>query len=79
MIYDLITFALSVGVFFIITYVADSKEEWQVKATFYFCKIIYGLLSFPFLIFAVPLMDNILTRSRPTAYDKYIFQKFLIL
>mmetsp|Transcript_12823 Transcript_12823/g.10954 ORF Transcript_12823/g.10954 Transcript_12823/m.10954 type:complete len:86 (-) Transcript_12823:205-462(-) len=29
----------------------------------------YGLLSIPFLIYAVPPMELLLTRSRATAYD----------
>jgi hypothetical protein len=73
LIYDIITFAISVGVFLAIYFGGESQQEWQIKTTFYFCKVIYGLLSFPFLIFAVPGMQLILTRSRPTAYDKYNF------
>lgn len=34
-------------------------------------KIFYGLLSFPFLIFALGPLADILTKSKPTAYDKY--------
>ena len=37
----------------------------------YMAKVFYGLLSFPFLIFAFGPLQDILTKSRPTAYDKY--------
>ena len=37
----------------------------------YMAKIFYGLLSFPFLIFALGPLQDILTKSRPTAYDKH--------
>ena len=39
----------------------------------------YGLLSFPFLIFSVPLLNTILTKSRPTGYDKFFLFINLIL
>lgn len=70
LIYDIITFGISVGVFLLVHFVGHSQEEWQIKSNFYFSKIIYGLLSFPFLIFAVPGVPLILTRSRETAYDE---------
>lgn len=70
MVYDLIVFLLTLAVFFLIQYVGEAKEDWQIRHTFYFCKIMYGLLSFPFLIFALPPMELLLTRSRGTAYNK---------
>lgn len=36
----------------------------------FFSKWIYGMLSFPFIIFNIPIFLNVLTRSRPTCYDK---------
>jgi len=32
-------------------------------------KTIYGLLSFPFLVFSLPFIELVLTKSRATAYD----------
>lgn len=29
------------------------------------------MLGFPFLLFSIPLVKNLLSRARPTAYDKY--------
>lgn len=35
----------------------------------YLAKTIYGLLSFPFLVFRIPGLTWILTRSHGTGYD----------
>lgn len=37
----------------------------------YFCKCIYGLLSFPHMIFFVPFFVKLLTAAIPTGYDRY--------
>lgn len=34
-----------------------------------FSRWLYGILSFPFLIFNVPIFLNLLTHSKSTAYD----------
>lgn len=34
-------------------------------------KTIYGMLSFPFMVFMVPSVTYLLTKSRSTAYDTY--------
>eukprot|EP01017_Pseudomicrothorax_dubius_P008976 TRINITY_DN12990_c0_g1_i1.p1 TRINITY_DN12990_c0_g1~~TRINITY_DN12990_c0_g1_i1.p1 ORF type:complete len:524 (-),score=100.14 TRINITY_DN12990_c0_g1_i1:34-1605(-) len=70
MIYDIVTFIICVAGFFVITFVQDAKEEFQLKTTIFAMKMLYGILSFPFLIFLVPLLDQLLTRSRPTAYTR---------
>jgi len=38
--------------------------------TLYYMKMVYGLLSFPFLIFRLPLLGRGLVRALPTAYDQ---------
>jgi len=70
MFYDLITFLASVAIFLLCVFVGHATYDWQVKATYYFAKIIYGMLSLPWLVFALPMIPTVLTRSRPTAYDK---------
>lgn len=37
----------------------------------YLCKTIYGILSFPFLIFLLPGFTWVLTRSHGTGYTPY--------
>ena len=51
-----------------------SKEEihdYQVKESIFYFKSIFGLLSFPFLIFNIPFLVQVLTKSRPTGYTEY--------
>jgi hypothetical protein len=40
-------------------------------ANVFISQFIYGILSFPFLIFLIPGFKQILTKSRPTAYDRF--------
>lgn len=43
---------------------------WQFRATCYFAKTLYGLLSFPFLLFVLPPLNAVLTHARPIAYNQ---------
>lgn len=40
------------------------------KSTMYLVKTIYGILSFPFLIYNIPGLTWVLTRSHGTGYDR---------
>jgi len=75
MCYDFLTFLLALAVFIICVYYEGwtSKNPpalWQINTTYYFCKIAYGILSAPWFLFALPVLGQILTKSRATAYDK---------
>lgn len=37
----------------------------------YLTKTVYGLLSFPFIVFIFPFITLLLTKSRDTGFDKY--------
>lgn len=50
--------------------VVRKSHEWELKTTFFFCKVIYGLLSFPWLLFQLPLAKQLFTHAKPTAYNK---------
>jgi len=43
---------------------------WQVQATLYWIRTLYGLLAFPFVVFKLPLMGGLLTRAKQTGYDQ---------
>ena len=45
-------------------------EDWMFFLSLYYLKASYALLSFPFLLFAVPVLDVVLTHAKPTGYDK---------
>ena len=44
--------------------------DWRIRCTLYFLKVVIALLAFPFLIFAMPLMQIWLTHVRHTGYDQ---------
>eukprot|EP00163_Fabomonas_tropica_P034162 TRINITY_DN933_c0_g1_i1.p1 TRINITY_DN933_c0_g1~~TRINITY_DN933_c0_g1_i1.p1 ORF type:complete len:364 (+),score=80.55 TRINITY_DN933_c0_g1_i1:916-2007(+) len=46
------------------------RNEWRVKADLYWMRTIYGLLSFPFFFFKMPVMSSILTHAKPTGYNR---------
>eukprot|EP01017_Pseudomicrothorax_dubius_P032822 TRINITY_DN4336_c0_g3_i1.p1 TRINITY_DN4336_c0_g3~~TRINITY_DN4336_c0_g3_i1.p1 ORF type:complete len:351 (-),score=43.27 TRINITY_DN4336_c0_g3_i1:61-1113(-) len=70
MIYDLFTFLLSVGSFFAVYFLLHLSQEFQVKATIFAVKLIYGMLSFPFLLFMLPYLGRVLSRAQPTGYTQ---------
>lgn len=45
--------------------------EWQFKADLYFLTAAYGILSFPFLLFSLPLVSTLLLHIQPTAYNRW--------
>lgn len=49
-----------------------SVEEppWMLWTCAYYFRLIYSVLSFPFLIFLVPIVGPSLHHAKPTAYDK---------
>ena len=70
-VYDIFMFIGVCVCFLVITPLFFGQDsDWKMKGNLYWAQFVYGLLSFPFLIFAVPLCPNILTKARPTAYDR---------
>jgi len=49
---------------------AGHDFHWQFRATLYWTKTTYGLLSLPFLAFVVPPFNSIFTHAVPTGYDQ---------
>ncbi|KAI9913973.1 hypothetical protein PsorP6_005535 [Peronosclerospora sorghi] len=45
-------------------------ELWQRQALFYWIRTTYGLLSFPFLIFKVPVIATVLMHTRQMGYNE---------
>jgi hypothetical protein len=45
-------------------------ESWQVKALFYWIRSAYGLLSFPFVIFKVPILASVLMHTKRMGYNE---------
>lgn len=73
MIIDFFCFGIAIALFFITTGYMNidfSKRIEDARPFLFFTKIVYGLLSFPFLMFAIGPIANLLTKSKPTAYDK---------
>ena len=44
--------------------------DWIFWTVLYYSKMVYGLLSFPFLLFVTPMVGPALHRARATAYDE---------
>ncbi|KAG7397056.1 hypothetical protein PHYBOEH_001334 [Phytophthora boehmeriae] len=45
-------------------------ESWQRQALFYWIRTAYGLVSFPFLIFKIPVLANVLMHTRQMGYNE---------
>ncbi len=77
MLWDIFAFGVAAAVY-VTTIIAmkpyadlsTHQMETSGNPYLYFAYIIYGLLSFPFLLFAIGPVSNLLTKSRPTAYDR---------
>jgi len=80
--YDMVAFALSLATYVPIYMVksGESQDEnrrhpqqalLHAKETVYWCRILYSLLSLPFVLFAVPLCGRVLTHSVYTGYNEF--------
>jgi hypothetical protein len=45
-------------------------ESWQRQALFYWIRTAYGLFSFPFLVFKIPVLANVLMHTRQMGYNE---------
>lgn len=77
--YDVFTFTLSavtlaaaiVGTCDTKKSIAELAEDPQLKACVFWCKVLYALLSFPFLLFVVPVLTTVLTHCDQTGYNEH--------
>jgi hypothetical protein len=72
---DAAIFLIAVVFFILAAFIFRSKSitqhgfsEWQFSADLYWGRTIYGLLSFPFILFKIPGLSLILTHAKPTGY-----------
>lgn len=49
---------------------AFSKREWLFREDVFWLKTLYGLSSFPFVIFLLPVISGVLLHTRPTGYNR---------
>mmetsp|Transcript_168293 Transcript_168293/g.540682 ORF Transcript_168293/g.540682 Transcript_168293/m.540682 type:complete len:478 (+) Transcript_168293:98-1531(+) len=70
--YDLVTFLICSGiiVFAVTTRPNYDYDDWTVHQTIFASQVLYGLLSMPFFLFTLPVLQRLLTHSLPTAYDR---------
>ena len=71
MIWELIITIVSVGMFISLLVPLKQDEETDLVATVNLLKVVYGLLSFPFMIFVIPIVTTIMTKTKATKYDRY--------
>jgi len=78
LIYDLVMFCLVCLSFFIYAQLnsiapwSDDYEdqEWRLQAAFVYFKIIYGMLSLPFILFVIPVVFVLFTHAKTTGYTR---------
>lgn len=44
-------------------------DNWQFRANMFWMQVLYSLLSFPFVIFQIPIVFSVLTHAKPTGYS----------
>jgi hypothetical protein len=84
LLYDLFTFILCMGLvaFAVFKNYLDATSQpdfsewdtwsnWKLGMTLFWCKALYGLLSFPFAILKIPGLKILVSHSRPTGYNRF--------
>jgi len=44
------------------------ERNWRLTQTLWWCKVLYGVLAIPFVIFKIPVLFTLLTHAKPTGY-----------
>eukprot|EP00924_Labyrinthula_sp_SR-Ha-C_P005795 maker-scaffold_14-snap-gene-5.67-mRNA-1 protein AED:0.36 eAED:0.38 QI:0/0/0/0.75/1/1/4/0/594 len=47
-----------------------SEDSFKANTSYYWVRTIYGLLSFPFVVFKLPVLGGLLTAAKPTGYNQ---------
>ena len=71
--FDTLIFLLAAGLVGITVAVKGAavlEADWKFRQLLYWSKVMYGLLSTPYLLFSLPLATRLITHARPTGYDK---------
>lgn len=72
LIYDTLMLLLSIGVGLLCYFFLYDQPRIQLAGDIvYFGRTIYGLLSFPFSIFAISFFVRLMTTAVPTGYDRH--------
>jgi hypothetical protein len=48
-------------------------KRWQAASLLYWVQCLYGMLSFPFVLFKIPIIRQVLTHTSPVGYDQLGF------
>jgi hypothetical protein len=63
---------VSAAVFAVLFLILRNVNDFvSMRSSIFLVKCIYGLLSFPFIIFAIPQLTVLLSKTRETKYNKY--------
>lgn len=82
LIYDIITFVICLSIGLWATFYnqldrdADANSSkgfsnWKLRMTWFWVQCGYGMLSFPFLLLVLPVVNTLLTHAKPTAFNQY--------
>lgn len=72
MIWEFFITVISIGLFALLYYLIDQRNDLtSVRSSIFLVKTVYGLLSFPFMIFVIPQLTVLLARTRETKYNQY--------
>lgn len=70
MFYELAITVITVGLCLCMIYPLDQSDPTSIRAAVYFCKVVYGFLSVPFVVFAFPVVSDLLTKTKSTKYNR---------
>lgn len=48
-----------------------TDDNWKFTSALYWIKVLYGFLSFPFVILSLPLFSTLISHARPTGYNRW--------
>ncbi|KAF0697056.1 Aste57867_12240 [Aphanomyces stellatus] len=67
--YETITFCITMALALVVNVVVAST--WQRQMLMFWIRTLYGLLSFPFLPFKIPVLENVLMHTSRMGYDDH--------
>jgi len=71
LVHDLFVFCVALGCGLAGLFLVAGTDAVRFSEILYWSRTLYGLLSYPFTVFALPVVGMVLTHSQPTAYNEH--------
>lgn len=67
---EMLNTVVTIAICLVMIFPLKQSDSVSIRGSVYFTKVVYGLLSFPFIFFALPMFTTLMTKTKATSYDE---------